>query len=185
MHPKIIFCRKNIITLSTLLIVDIVVIGSWTLYYQPDGSSAIVYLFVIFKVFWGNLLVAGILYFIKRYYTLFFVFNAFLSSFLLYLFFVQYIEISERIGMERWEFFIDGVEYTISCPTINKEGSRYSIEYSPEPGLSIGDSNDKGIAIIRNDTVYFTAPDSTVYFIYKNYLYNYKKTGKVKVRKTY
>ena len=87
--------------------------------------------------------------------------------------------------MDSWELFIDGVEYTISYPNINKEGSHYSIEYSPESGLSIGDENGKGIVIIRNDTVYFTAKDSAVYFIYKNDLYGYKNRDKIKVRKKY
>lgn len=43
----------------------------------------------------------------------------------------------------------------------------------------------KGIAIIRNDTIYFTETDSTMYFIYNSYLYNYKETDKIKVRKKY
>lgn len=68
-------------------------------------------------------MIAGIFYFIKMYYTPFLVINAFLSSFLVYLFFVQYIEINRRINMDSWEFFIDGVKYTISCDGINRDGS--------------------------------------------------------------
>lgn len=119
------------------------------------------------------------------YYTPFLVINAFLSSFLVYLFFVQYIEINRRIRMDSWEFFIDGVKYTISCDGINRDGSYYSIEYSPEPGLSIGGENERGIVFVRNDTVYFTAVDSTIYFIYNNYLYEYKNIDKAKVKKKY
>lgn len=83
--------------------------------------------------------------------------------------------------MDSWEFFIDGVEYTISCGGINRNGSYYSIHYSPEPGLSIGGENEKGNIFARNDTVYFTAVDSTTYFIYNNYLYGYKNIDKIKV----
>lgn len=109
----------------------------------------------------------------------------FLSSFLVYLFFVQYIEIDKRIRMDSWKFFIGGVEYTISCDDINKDGSYYSIQHSPEPGLSIGGENERGIVFTRNDTVYFTAIDSTTYFICNNYLYGYKNIDKVKVKKKY
>lgn len=79
--------------------------------------------------------------------------------------------------------FIDNIKYTILYSNINKKGNYYTIEYSPEPGISIGER--KGIAIIRNDTIYFTETDSTMYFIYNSYLYNYKETDKIKVRKKY
>ena len=87
--------------------------------------------------------------------------------------------------MDSWKFFIGGVEYTISCDDINKDGSYYSIQHSPEPGLSIGGENERGIVFTRNDTVYFTAIDSTTYFICNNYLYGYKNIDKVKVKKKY
>ena len=135
---KTLFSKKNIKTLSILLIIDIIMVGCWTLYTQPDSSLSIILLFIIPIVFLANLVIAGIFYFIKMYYTPFLVINAFLSSFLVYLFFVQYIEINRRTNMDSWEFFIDGVKYTISCDGINRDGNYYSIEYSPEPGLSIG-----------------------------------------------
>lgn len=182
---KTLFSKKNIKTLSILLIIDIIMVGCWTLYTQPDESMTIILLFIIPIVFLTNLVIAGIFYFIKMYYTPFLVINAFLSSFLVYLFFVQYIEINRRINMDSWEFFIDGVKYTISCDDINRDGSYYSIEYSPEPGLSIGGENERGIVFARNDTVYFTAVDSTIYFIYNNYLYKYKNINKIKVKKKY
>ena len=182
---KALFSKKSIITLSILLVIDIIMIGCWTLYSQPDESMTIILLFIIPMVFLANLMIAGIFYFIKIYYTPFFVINAFLSSFLVYLFFVQYIEIDKRIRMDSWKFFIGGVEYTISCDDINKDGSYYSIQHSPEPGLSIGGENERGIVFTRNDTVYFTAIDSTTYFICNNYLYGYKNIDKVKVRKKY
>ena len=98
---------------------------------------------------------------------------------MLYFLFVQYIEISYRNSIDSWEFFIDNIKYTILYSNINKKGNYYTIEYSPEPGISIGER--KGIAIIRNDTIYFTETDSTMYFIYNSYLYNYKETDKIKI----
>lgn len=83
---KALFSKKSIITLSILLAIDIIMIGCWTLYSQPDESMTIILLFIIPMVFLANLMIAGIFYFIKIYYTPFFVINAFLSSFLVYLF---------------------------------------------------------------------------------------------------
>ena len=83
---KALFSKKSIITLSILLVIDIIMIGCWTLYSQPDESMTIILLFIIPMVFLANLMIAGIFYFIKIYYTPFFVINAFLSSFLVYLF---------------------------------------------------------------------------------------------------
>lgn len=103
---KALFSKKSIITLSILLVIDIIMIGCWTLYSQPDESMTIILLFIIPMVFLANLMIAGIFYFIKIYYTPFFVINAFLSSFLVYLFFVQYIEIDKRIRMDSWKFLL-------------------------------------------------------------------------------
>lgn len=178
---KTILNKKNILILTMLIIVDIVLIGSWIIYNQPDGSASISILFIIPKVFLANLIIAGMFYIVDKYYTLFFVINSFLSSFLLYLIFVQYIEMNYRNNVSSWEFFIDNIKYTISYPNINKGEEYYTIEYSPEPGLSIGDR--RGVANIRNDTIYFTEMNGTKYFIYENYLFGYKNTDKIKVKK--
>ena len=87
---KTILNKKHIVTLSILLIVDIIIISSAILYYQPDNSISIALLFIIPKIFLANLIIAGILYFIKKYYAIFFIINAFLSPCLLYFLFVQY-----------------------------------------------------------------------------------------------
>ena len=107
---KTILNKKHIVTLSILLIVDIIIISSAILYYQPDNSISIALLFIIPKIFLANLIIAGILYFIKKYYAIFFIINAFLSPCLLYFLFVQYIEISYRNSIDSWEFFIDNIK---------------------------------------------------------------------------
>ena len=78
---KALFSKKSIITLSILLVIDIIMIGCWTLYSQPDESMTIILLFIIPMVFLANLMIAGIFYFIKIYYTPFFVINAFIFFF--------------------------------------------------------------------------------------------------------
>ena len=44
---KALFSKKSIITLSILLVIDIIMIGCWTLYSQPDESMTIILLFII------------------------------------------------------------------------------------------------------------------------------------------
>lgn len=68
---KTILNKKHIVTLSILLIVDIIIISSAILYYQPDNSISIALLFIISKIFLANLIIAGILYLSKNI-TLFF-----------------------------------------------------------------------------------------------------------------
>ncbi len=43
---KTLFSKKNIKTLSILLIIDIIMVGCWTLYTQPDSSLSIILLFI-------------------------------------------------------------------------------------------------------------------------------------------
>lgn len=92
---KTLFSKKNIKTLSILLIIDIIMVGCWTLYTQPDESMTIILLFIIPIVFLTNLVIAGIFYFIKMYYTPFLVINAFLSSFLVYLFLYSILKLTD------------------------------------------------------------------------------------------
>lgn len=176
MKPNI---KKNIYTLFTILLLDVVVIGCWTLYFKPSSDMTIILIFIIPAVFVVNLIVGCFIFFIKRYYTSFFIINAFVAPFILYLFFGLYIRIHSIIYWESWEFYIGEKKYSISYSS-DKE---YNITYSFEPGSSWGDENDRGIVIERNDTVFFMTVDSSMYFIYKNYLYNFEGRQKIKVEK--
>lgn len=77
--------------------------------------------------------------------------------------------------------FIDNIKYTILYSNINKKEITIPLNIARSRCISIGER--KGIAIIQNDTIYFTETDSTMYFIYNSYLYNYKETDKIKVKK--
>ncbi len=180
---KAILNKKNLKTFFYILIIDIILIGCWILYFHPEGSEAIFLLFILPTVFLINLVIASILYFIKRYYTPFFIANAFLTSSILYLFWMLYIDIYGRIIWEDWELYIDGIEYSISYPSLKNGTSEYNILYSPEKGMSNG--VEGGMVVMQNDTLYFTSTDGAKYFIYKNYLYGFKNNEKIKVKKRY
>jgi hypothetical protein len=180
---SIILNKRNFKTISIIIIIDILTTGGWALYFKPSSDMTIALLFFIPAIFLINLVIASILYFIKRYYTPFFMINAFISAFMMYFFFGWYIDIDRKIHYESWDFSIDNVNYYISYP--QNCDTAYWITYSTEPGWSHGGKNYRGNVCVRNDTVYFTSIDSCRYYIYRDTLYNFENIEKVKVRKKY
>lgn len=174
--------RKNIVTLLRFLLIDTVLIGAWILYIQPTSDVTIFLIYVIPIVFFINLLPAIVFAFIKKRYAIFLLINSFIAPFLLYVFWGFYIHINKVISIDTWEFNMNNNKYTIYMP---EEGTSYSITYSPEPGLSIGNENDRGTVSYRGDTIFFIAVDSTSYFIYNNHLYGFKQQHKIKIKKRY
>jgi hypothetical protein len=104
---------------------------------------------------------------------------------MLFFFFDWYIEIERKINCEEWAFVIDNKNYDISyCSnnTICNDTIVYDV-YVRVKGGSNG--YDRGTVKEKNDTVYFLSIDSTQYYIYKDYLYNFKNIEKIKVKKKY
>ena len=163
-----------------IIICDIITAVSWVWHYKPSEASQTMYLilFMIPIIFSANLIIAGIVYFIKKYYTPFFIFNSFLSSIILYLFFTLYTEIEIRKEYEEWGFKIDKVYYYISHTL---EDNNYRTLVSCGKGCFYG--YDRGTVKKQNDTIYFFSVDSAQYYIYKNYLYNFKNIEKIKVKR--
>jgi len=112
-----IFNKKNFKTIFIIIVIDIVIIGGWTWYIKPEDSISIILAFVIPLIFLANLVIGSITYFIKKYYTPFFMINAFVSSFMLYYFFVWYIEMEAKKFYNEWEFVINNEKYDISYIT--------------------------------------------------------------------
>ncbi|NDV58948.1 hypothetical protein D0T85_12640 [Bacteroides sp. 519] len=179
MNKKVL--KKNLVTLLWLLFIDIVLIGAWTLYFQPTSDMTIILIYAIPIVFIINLFLSIVFLFIKKYYVTFFLVNSFIAPVILYFLFGFYIHISLIRSYDSWEFYIDDAVYTID--TTPHSNNDYSLMISPEPGLSIGE--DRGTTVIRNDTIYFTSIDGSGYFIFKKYLYGYKDMDKIKVKKIY
>ncbi|MDR2841076.1 MAG: hypothetical protein LBV75_07430 [Paludibacter sp.] len=176
--------KKNLITILIIILIDIVIIGCWTCYIKPSEDMAIVLIFYIPIIFVINIIIAVVIYFIKKYYTAFFILNAVISSVMMFWFFGWYITIDRKIHRESWEFFIDNAKYYIDYGAKDID-STYSITYSYEVGTSQSCPNGRGIVCVNKDTVYFYAVDSAQYYIYDNYLYNFKNIDKIKVKKRY
>lgn len=121
--------KKTLSTLLKLVILDVIVIGYWTLYFKPSDDMTIALIFIIPAVFIANLVIACIIFFIKRYYTIFFVINAFIAPVILFLFFGIYIRINYIIYWESWNFYINENKYDISYSPFDKE-RKFSITYT-------------------------------------------------------
>ena len=170
-------------TLLIIIIIDILIIGVWTWYIDPNDSSSIALIILIPIVFLANLIIAGVMYFIKRYYTQFFLLNAFISSFIFFFFFYCYIKtgsIVSKINREDYQFIMDNKSYNISYHT---KDTNYYMFVSSCSGEGFLNLYDQGIVKKQNDTIYFFSVDSNQYYIYKDCIYNFKDFEKIKVKK--
>jgi hypothetical protein len=174
------FNKKHFITFLAIII-DILVIAAWVLYFKPSDDKTIVLVFIIPFVFLVNLVIGCIVYFIKKYYTPFFLINAFISSIMIFLFFTWYIKIDNIKNYESWEFLINNTNYEISF-YIPTEDNSYSLVI-----LCNGWSRayDRGIYHVKNDTVFFLSTDSCKYYIYGDTLYDFENIKKITVKKKY
>ena len=121
------------------------------------------------------------MYFVKKYYTKFFIFNAFLSSIILYVFFTVYTKINIRKDNKWWKFEINNIDYQIHYMPFFELDNNYSVSIVLGKGFFQG--CDRGTVKEKNDTLYFFSVDSTQYYIYKDYLYNYKGNDKIRVKR--
>lgn len=97
---------KLLIKLVLLTIIDFIIIWFWLKENEPDPSSSLVLLLLIPYVILINLLIALVLYFIKREYTKAFVINSFISAVLMYFLFINAINIHQQKIVESWKFNI-------------------------------------------------------------------------------
>jgi hypothetical protein len=174
--------KKSIIIIITLIIIDILAIGGWTLYFKPSHDMAIVLIYMIPLVILINIIIASIMFFIKKYYTPFFILNIFISVVMLIFFFDWYSYTPTSKEYQYLEFKIDNIDYRIYCAPFRKLGNKYSITVDLGGGLFR--RYDDGIINKQNDTIYFFSVDNTQYYIYKEYLYNFKGIDKIKVNRT-
>jgi hypothetical protein len=172
---------KNAMIMLIIIIIDILIIYYWILYINPDSSLGIVAVFQIGIVFLVNIIIAIIIYFVKKYYTLFFIANAFISTIIVSFLFYLITERNMKTPEDNWIFYINNKEYNINYKFIRKR-ALYFITTRDSMKLL---NNDSGVVYIRNDTVYFMSVDSCQYYIYGDTLYNFENIEKIKVEKIY
>ncbi len=173
--------NKRSLIISLIILCDIIAIGSGVYYFKPSADISIVLIYFIPLVVLINFIIAGIMCFVQKYYATLFMYNAILSTIILCVFFALFSEINLKKEYEKWDFRIDKINYEISYwPLLNND---YRINTNLGKGSYQG--CDRGVVTIQNDTVYFFSIDSTHFYIYKNWLYNFNGIEKIRVKKIY
>lgn len=159
---------KLLIKLVLLTIIDFIIIWFWLKENEPDPSSSLGILLLIPFVIFINLIIALVLYFIKRQYTKAFVINSFISAVLMYFLFINAINRHQQKIVESWKFNIKDTVFTINHWKVD---NTFSISESTDPGSSTGFLDGKFIT--RGNEHYLTT-DSTKYYIKKGYFYGFR-----------
>jgi len=156
------------IRLLVLTIVDFVIIWLWVRHSDPDVSVSIGLLLLVPFVIIINLVIAFILYFMKRQYGLLFVANAVPSAILMYYLFTAGIDRYQRLRYEGWSFQIKDTTFRI---THSKLDSTFYMDYSTNSGSSTGFLDGK---FIHNKNYFVLTTDTTKYTIKNNYLFGFR-----------
>lgn len=136
---------------------------------DPDPSVSIgIMLFVPF-VFVLNLIVAGVLYLIKkREYVQTFILNSIAASVIMFYLFGEGIDRHQRERLESWEFMKADTTYQVIRW---KKENAFSMSYSTDPGSSTEFLHGKAEA---KNGFYLLTTDSTKFLIKGNYLIGFR-----------
>lgn len=161
--------------LLILAILDLIIIGAFVIYGDPDPSASIGIIILVPIAAIINLIFAWLAYNTKRNYTNAFLLNTIISSILMYYLFTWGITRHQKKRYEGWNFNISDTVFRI---THSKMDNTFSITYSTDPGSSW--SLIDGRFIKRQDS-YVLATDSTQYIIRNNYLFGFRDRDSLKL----
>lgn len=168
---------KLFIKLLILTIIDFLLIWLWVKQMDPDPSVSIGIFLVVPLVVGINLLLALLLYFIRRQFSKLFLINILISGIIMYLVFGLGIKRHQQIRYESWTFKIRDTTFRI---THMKLDSTFSMSESTMPGSSTSflDGNFR-----KNGNEYHLITDSTNYVIKNGLLSGFKKDSTFKLTK--
>jgi len=155
--------------LLILAILDLIIIGAFVIHGDPDPSVSIGMIILVPIAAVINLILAWLAYNTKRIYTNAFLFNAIISSIIMYYLFTWGIERHQKNRYVSWHFNISDTVFQI---THSKFDNTFSITYSTDPGSSW--SLIDGRFIKRQDS-YALTTDSTQFIIRNNYLFGFRE----------
>ena len=159
---------KLYLKILLLIIIDFIIIWFWVKEIDPEPSVSIAIVIVVPLVIVLNLLIALVLYFVKREYTKIFVINSFVSAIIMYYLFLNGIERHQNLRYESWKF---NNKDTIFAIIHSKLDNTFSMTESTNQGSSTefleGKFSEKG-------NEYYLTTDSTEYRIRNGYLYGFK-----------
>ncbi len=161
--------------LLILAILDFIIIWFWV--GEPDPSVSIGILIVVPLVIIVNLILAGLIYFIKRKYSRAFMINSLVSAIIMYYLFIGGIERHQRQRFEGWNFKLNDTTFHI---THLKLDSTFAITYSTNPGSSSGLISGKFL----DKTNYYSLTSDTGKFVIRgNYLFGFREIDSIKLVK--
>lgn len=159
---------KTLFRIVLLSIIDFIVIWLWVKQMNPDPSVSIATLLLVPFVVVLNLLIALILYFIKRKFAHLFLINAMIAGILMNYLFVKGIDRHQNTAVESWEFKIGDTTY---CIGHWKADPTFSILESTMQGSSTEFLSGK---FIKRGNEYHLTTDSTDYVIKNDTLYRFR-----------
>jgi hypothetical protein len=125
---------KNIYKILILVIVDIIIIWTWIYAIDPDPSISIYVLVLVPFVFGLNLILAGIIFLLKKKkLARLFLINSVISSAIMYYLFGQGIDRHQNKRLESWTFQKSDTTLRL---TRWKNIGEFSMSYSLRPGSS-------------------------------------------------
>ena len=161
--------------LLLLTIFDLIIIYFWV--GEPEPSVALGILIVVPVVIIINLILAGLLYAIKRQYSKAFLINSVISAIIMYNLFIAGIARHQRLLYEDWNFKINDTSFKIIH---SKLDSTFSITYSLSPGSSWSFIDGK---FIEGTNFYLLTTDSIKLKIKNNYLFGFRNKDSIELKK--
>ena len=166
------------IRIILLTIIDFAIIWLWVKQMNPDPSVSIGILILVPFVVILNLIIALILYFMKREFVALFIVNSIISGIIMFYLFDKGIDRYQNNRLESWNFKLKDETYTI---THWKLENTFSMSESNSPGSSAYFLEGK---FIRKGDEYYLTTDSTEFIIKKGYLYKFRnKSDSIKLTK--
>ncbi len=151
-----------------LLLVDILVIWLWAKNENLGEGSAMVIYLVVPYVFIINVIIGGILFFVKRPYSMMFFVNCLVAPIITYWAFTSELRNQSRSAYDMWDFNLKDTTFRIDK---SNNYNRFSMTYSNSGGSSIEFLT--GEYVQNKDTLKLKA-DSINMYIHKNKLYNFR-----------
>lgn len=168
--------KKILPQLFWVIVIDFFIILLWVKIINPTPSVSIYLIFLVPFVIGLNLVIAGVLYFVKKNLAKLFIINSIFSAILMVYLFDEEVGSYLNEKQQAWEFQIADTTFSISHW---KESNSFSFLYSTDPDMSVGFLH--GDYIISNKNILLRT-DSTEYKIKTGFLYGFRKDS-IKLRK--
>jgi len=168
---------KNLLKIIFLLIIDFILIWLWFYFEDPDPSISIALIIIIPIIITINLLIAGILWVLKKKsISRYFILNSFIAPIITYFLWSFAINRHQDRIYETYSFYKNNKKYQIN---IYKPDNTFSINEFLNPGSSW--SYQDGIVERENEKIILRT-DSTEFVIINDTIIGFTKE-KIKLKK--